>query len=153
MSEPKNTTPPSEKTEAVKTIVSGENKQQENPAQGATETILLRTEQAKRCHEEEMPNICIKEAPERCRVDITEDNWAQEPEPQRHFSDQELQIVCRSVNGAMKKKGRCGETLLAIPFDTDNPFPLMPIFCFGESIRIHGKSYLMFRIKDGCIVG
>lgn len=81
------------------------------------------------------------------------DTWQAEPETQLHFADKELQMLCRTVEGALKKKGVDGETLLAIPFDTDRPFPLMSIFCFGEAIRIQGKNYLVFRVRDGAITG
>jgi len=82
-----------------------------------------------------------------------ESAWIDEPEPQRHFADRELQMVCRAVSGALSKGGKNGMTLLAIPFETGKPFPLMPIFCFGEAIRIRGENYLLFRVRDGAIIG
>lgn len=98
-------------------------------------------------------NMCAEPKPRAEEMEDLESAWTAEPEPQRHFADRELQMVCRAVDGALSKEGRNGMTLLAVPFETGKPFPLMPIFCFGEAIRIRGENYLLFRVRDGAIVG
>lgn len=68
------------------------------------------------------------------------------------FTDPELQMASQQVTGAMIRKQRAF-TELAIPFIVGTPFPLMPIFCFGQSAEIDGSSYLVFQIKNGNLVG
>ena len=38
---------------------------------------------------------------------------------------------------------------IAISAAPDEPFPLMPVFCFGEQQSIDGKEYIVFKIKNG----
>ena len=38
---------------------------------------------------------------------------------------------------------------IAISASPDEPFPLMPVFCFGEQQSIDGKEYIVFKIKNG----
>ena len=42
-------------------------------------------------------------------------------------------------------------TYLAVPLRAGEPFPLMPIFCFGEPEQIDGADYLVFKLKDGVL--
>lgn len=75
--------------------------------------------------------------------------WVNEEDPQSLFSDEELRQVCQSVSGTLKKHLDNGNIMLAMPFIANEPFPLMQIFCFGESMSIRDKNYLVFQIKDG----
>lgn len=79
-------------------------------------------------------------------------DWLAEVNPQNLFYDQQLRQACKSVKGALIKHLSDGCILLALPFNTGEPFPLIQIFCFGESMSISGKNYLVFRLKDGNLV-
>lgn len=67
------------------------------------------------------------------------------------FQDEILAESCKNVRGALRMETEDG-ILLAIPAERDEPFPLMPIFCFGMWDQINGKNYIIFKIKDGYIV-
>lgn len=84
--------------------------------------------------------------------DAREMIWQYEEKPWELFSDAELQRACQNVTGALSMTIE-GVTLLAIPFKAGAPFPAMPIFCFGESYNIQEKDYLIFKIKNGNLVG
>lgn len=75
--------------------------------------------------------------------------WWPSKNPQRLFCDEDLQKACENISNALEKYLDGGLILLAVPFDTGGPFPLMPIFCFGESMYIKGKNYLVFCLRDG----
>jgi len=78
--------------------------------------------------------------------------WAPVTDLSALFADPELQAASQSVTGAMIRRQR-ELTELAVPFTVGTPFPLMPIFCFGQSAEIDGSSYLVFQIKNGNLVG
>ena len=42
-------------------------------------------------------------------------------------------------------------TLLAVPLRADEPFALLPIFCFGEPTRLDERDYLIFKLKNGVL--
>jgi hypothetical protein len=44
-----------------------------------------------------------------------------------------------------------GITYLAVPLDAGEPFPLLPVFCFGEPERIDGRDYLVFKLNNGIL--
>ncbi len=76
------------------------------------------------------------------------EGWSKTDNAAALFRDPEFAQVCRSVKNALTKK--TGETtLLAVPIAQDEPFPMMPVFCFGESGRIAGREYIIFKIKNG----
>lgn len=77
--------------------------------------------------------------------------WSYLVNPGLMFEDEILAESCQNVKGAMSMEGEDG-ILLAIPAERDEPFPLMPIFCFGTWDQIKGKNYIIFKIKDGNIV-
>lgn len=83
-----------------------------------------------------------------CIVERETEEWLDEPEPERLFSDEELRRVCRDMYDTLSAV--CGgETLLAVPVESRRPFPAMPIFCFGEPKRIGGRDYVVFTIRGG----
>lgn len=86
------------------------------------------------------------------RQNENEPDWQEESEPHALFADEELSEFSRGVEGAMKRQLSDGNILLAVPFKAGEPFPIMPIFCFGESMSISGNSYLVFRLKDGNLI-
>lgn len=73
--------------------------------------------------------------------------WRPSEKPQNLFKDDDLRKA--DIVGALEKSLDNGRMLLAIPFETGEPFPLMPIFCFGQSMNIEGRNYLVFCLKDG----
>ena len=76
------------------------------------------------------------------------DVWQQVPDPGRFFSDEELISICQSINDALYQETKDG-ILLAVPVFSDRPFPLMPVFCCGDSMVIDGKTYVVFTVKNG----
>lgn len=77
-------------------------------------------------------------------------SWAPEPDPARHFTDPDLVACARQVTGALVKPDG-GDILLAFPFSPSMPFPMLPAFRFGAAQDIDGKSYLVFRVREGTI--
>jgi len=81
-----------------------------------------------------------------------EAGWRPEPCPWTLFLDEDLQRTCQSITGALVRE--TPELLyFAIPFGVGRPFPAMPIFCFGEAGTVQGNEYLIFKIKNGILVG
>jgi len=78
--------------------------------------------------------------------------WQFEERPWELFADEEFRDICKNITGALRMTVE-GVTLLAIPLVSGEPFPAMPIFCFGESLQIQGEDYLIFKIKNGELVG
>lgn len=74
--------------------------------------------------------------------------WEREEYPELLFQDADLAQVCSGVKEALKLTYE-GIVFLAIPLSPYEPFPAMPIFCFGESLTIAGKDYIVFKIKNG----
>ncbi len=92
------------------------------------------------------PEIIMDEAD--AEADVFEAGWKRENEPERLFKDLELQRACRDMMDVLTKIDD-GYTYLAVPLVRGRPFPAMPIFCFGNSRKINGKNYVVFKIKDG----
>lgn len=89
-----------------------------------------------------------KEAPARSeRKEI----WREEPEPWRLFSDEELSLSCRRIKGAMSRFEE-DMSFLAVPISPYEPFPPMPIFCFGSKEEIDGRDYIVFKMQNGRFV-
>ena len=74
--------------------------------------------------------------------------WTPQRDITALFSNQDMVAASQSVQDALTRPGT-DWTELAIPFEAGNPFPLMPIFCFGKSLLIDGRPHLVFRIKNG----
>ena len=76
------------------------------------------------------------------------DGWTHVDTPGMFFSDLSVAEACANVAGALIT-ARDGFELLAVPISPEEPFPLMPVFCFGSSGVIGGREYIVFKIKDG----
>ena len=77
--------------------------------------------------------------------------WQCEYEPWSIFTDEEIQLACRGLNGALRRS--CGDTEeLAIPVSPNEPFPMMPVFCYGDIAEINGRQYVVFTVKGGKLV-
>lgn len=75
-------------------------------------------------------------------------DWRKETEPERLFKDPDIKRACRDMTETLVCK--VGEiTYLAVPIIRGRPFPALPIFCFGSSMKINGNNYVVFKIKDG----
>ena len=58
-------------------------------------------------------------------------------------------ILARSVEKtALWRKEPVGFSL-AFPWDSQVPFPMVPVFCFGRVEKMEGKPWLIFSFRDG----
>lgn len=74
--------------------------------------------------------------------------WLAEREPWKLFSREDISDSCRAIKGALVKFD--GDTsYLAVPISSSEPFPPMPIFCFGTMESIEGRDYIVFTMKNG----
>ena len=76
--------------------------------------------------------------------------WSPIKDPSVLFSDPDIATACKSARGTLVKTADSA-TLLAVPVKNDEPFPMMPVFCFGEPETIDGGEYLIFNIKNGAL--
>ncbi len=77
-----------------------------------------------------------------------EDTWSYAEDVPSMFCDPDVAEACRDVVGALTR--RRGEyRLLAVPVSGSEPFPMMPVFCFGSAERIAGGDYIVFRVRNG----
>ena len=77
--------------------------------------------------------------------------WQPEYEPWNLFDDEELKNACYGLKGALCKQEN-EAILLAVPISPSEPFPMMPVFCFGSTEEICGRQYVVFIIKNGQLV-
>lgn len=76
------------------------------------------------------------------------DGWYIETEPQRLFADETLRSAASGMEGVLSRS-EGGDTLLAFLFSPSEPFPLIPAFRLGSAETIGGRSYMVFRVRDG----
>ena len=74
--------------------------------------------------------------------------WTPIADPSVLFSDPDTADACRNANGALTME-RNGVRFLAIPVSSGEPFPMMPVLCFGDSAQIGGREYIVFKSKNG----
>lgn len=77
--------------------------------------------------------------------------WQLRKDPSALFSDPDLAEISMKIAGALTRVGD-DLTFLAVPVSQNKPFPMMPIFCFGNLEFIDGESYLIFKIRDKILV-
>jgi hypothetical protein len=77
--------------------------------------------------------------------------WSPLEDPSALFDDPDIAAACQNAKGALVKE-EYGVTLLAIPVIAGTPFPMMPVFCFGDYVVIDGREYVVFKIKNGNFV-
>lgn len=77
-----------------------------------------------------------------------DDVWYPAENPASLFDDPEIAKSCENVMGALAKT-EDDTLLLAVPVSPDEPFSMMPVFCFGSPRQIDGMDYIVFKIKDG----
>ncbi len=81
----------------------------------------------------------------------TVDGWTRMPDPGILFADLSIQESCRGVSNALITEGD-GYLQLAVPVIPTEPFPLMPVFCFGSSGQAGGQDCIIFKIKNGNLI-
>lgn len=74
--------------------------------------------------------------------------WSEAPNPEELFNDPGVAAACGGVTGALLSS-RDGYQLLAVPISPEEPFPMMSVFCFGSPEEIGGRTYVVFKIRDG----
>ncbi|SMC45550.1 hypothetical protein [Papillibacter cinnamivorans] len=72
--------------------------------------------------------------------------WQPVRNPERFLKDPILAAAAAGAQGALTKTEE-GYRLLAFPFQTARPFPLMPAFCFARIAGIDGKSYAVYKFN------
>ena len=77
--------------------------------------------------------------------------WKPISDPSRLFTDPDIAAACAGAKGCLTMQAD-GITLLAVPVVPDEPFPMMPVFCFGDSVKINGREYIVFKSKNGNFV-
>ena len=83
-------------------------------------------------------------------VPETVDGWMSFATPGILFDDQTIQEACEGLTNTLITE-RDGHVLLAVPVLPTEPFPLMPVFCFGSSGQVGGQEYIIFKIKNGSL--
>lgn len=74
--------------------------------------------------------------------------WLPTPNPGSLFDDAGVQEACTDIQNALiKEQEDC--VLLAVPVSQTEPFPMMPVFCFGSSERIGEQDCIIFKIRNG----
>ncbi|MDR3277146.1 MAG: hypothetical protein LBT12_00080 [Oscillospiraceae bacterium] len=76
--------------------------------------------------------------------------WTPIANPSILFRDNDAELISGEVAGALTC-AEDGVTLLAVPILPDAPFPMMPIFCFGDPAVIDGREYVVFKLKNGLL--
>lgn len=74
--------------------------------------------------------------------------WNRIARPRVLFNDSGIAEVSDEISGALTLE-RDGLVYLAVPLLPNEPFPMMPVFCFGNSEEIGGQEYIVFKIKNG----
>ena len=76
------------------------------------------------------------------------DGWTPTDNPGGLFRDPDFSALCHGVTDALTRQTE-DTTFLAVPVLPDAPFPMMPVFCFGDSGTVCGREYIIFKIKNG----
>ena len=79
---------------------------------------------------------------------LVDGKWRYIEDPSVLFADKDIAKACNGIKAALTAQEN-GFTLLAVPISSNEPFPSMPIFCFGNAETIAGRSYIVFNIKNG----
>lgn len=89
-----------------------------------------------------------QESPEKPEAPRRERHWREEEHPEELVADGELRESLRGVSGALVSQVD-GDTFLALRYTPGGPFPMMPAFRYGVSARLGGRSYIVFRLRNG----
>ena len=80
-----------------------------------------------------------------------EDMWQTCANPSEIFTDEDISHACRNVQGSLTRRQE-DIMLFAVPLRRDAPFPMMPVFCFGQWEKINGEEYVIFKVKNGQLI-
>ena len=69
--------------------------------------------------------------------------WQSLQRPEDWFRSHWLCALLRGLNGVLGYREKDRITL-AIPFDPQKSFPLLPLFCLGQAEQIQGKSCILY---------
>lgn len=74
-----------------------------------------------------------------------ETDWEQVPEPERQSS------WLRQLRGQKEvwRRTEEGRTYLAVPYDKEKTFPLVPLFCFARVRQVRGRTCAVFTFDSG----
>ena len=72
-----------------------------------------------------------------------EEGWQSLPHPEQFFHRAPFGPALRDLKGALWRESR-GLRLLALPFDSTRPFPLVTLFCFARVEDIQGRPFAVF---------
>ena len=73
--------------------------------------------------------------------------WTALPEPDRIFRTPWLRRQLHGVRGVLTRLAE-GKRLLALPYDSRQPFPLTPLFCLARVRDIGGKRYVVYAFDE-----
>ena len=77
--------------------------------------------------------------------------WQLAKEPWSIFSDEKLRDECKRAGEALISSD--GSTLLlAFPYSSDVPFPIVSQFPSAYTRNIRGKTHIVYRVQDGVII-
>ncbi|MDR0862425.1 MAG: hypothetical protein LBN30_06605 [Oscillospiraceae bacterium] len=76
-------------------------------------------------------------------------SWRAEPNARTLFQTGDA-VISGEPRGALSRMDE-DATYLAVPMPNDEPFPMMPVFCFGSAESIDGREYVVFKIKNGIL--
>ncbi len=116
------------------------------------EPAVLQTEQADVPPPEVSEPVVYNDFPnpEEYDFDYSDDigGWTPIPTPGVLFNDLNIQEACEGISNALVTE-QDGVILLAVPLIPNEPFPMMPVFCFGSSGKVGRQECIIFRIRDG----
>jgi hypothetical protein len=76
------------------------------------------------------------------------DGWTAMPAPGLLFNSPSIQEACEGISNALVAE-QDGLLFLAVPIIPNEPFPMMPVFCFGSSGKVGRQDCIIFKIRDG----
>jgi len=81
---------------------------------------------------------------------FSEPGWEQMEHPDRLFHDPVLEQAARGLSHVLvRQEEDCFS--LAVPFSTDQEFPLIPLFCLARVIQIGRRSCIMWKFEKNGI--
>lgn len=76
--------------------------------------------------------------------------WTVCENPADYFSDKEAGEAIAMCRGVLKAEHE-GAVYIAVPVNSEEPFPALPIFYFGQRGMLEGKEYLLFTLRGGML--
>ena len=86
-------------------------------------------------------------AAEACAAPALPEGWLPAPDLKTFVTDPELGRLSLPAGSAIRKEREI--LRLAVPYRPEEPFPLMPLFCFAEICRLAGRDWAVFTFRNG----